>query len=433
MRKATALMFPILSAPLAGQAAMAVRLVPVGPSAPANLSEWEAKVRRDGWSQWVLLSGPGKDWTSDLEQILDTDPDLMEFGIGQWVVPQSSTLGKELSAREHWGSEARWALVDKHGAVLESGTTLPTKETLKALVERWGIQGPIQVLSSFLASHPDRVDALDTLLTRRVYLARRLMRPYLKPVKPLPANEFPTAPPDPPRLSRSLPDEMDEKIWGPVARLLGVAQRDQVVRYLDGAGTLILFSSGAALSPVMQGAASRSLPQIEEALRTQPDSYTLWDLWVRLQEIAGGRPLRPLLDSITPLPLPNAKVMPTDISLGIYISGAKRAGHWRDIVDLVQPWWNDQKETHRRVFTLDQDGKPGDALKGDWDRLIAPLVEAYLRLGRAFDADRVVRETMAWRPSPGLPRWASEVARQCGDEASAAQWARMTVPETGSQ
>ncbi|HET8900609.1 MAG TPA: hypothetical protein VFM84_01620, partial [Holophagaceae bacterium] len=60
-------------------------------------------------------------------------------------------------------------------------------------------------------------------------------------------------------------------------------------------------------------------------------------------------------------------------------------------------------------------------------------VESYLRLGRAYDADRVVREAMAWRPSPGLPQWSAVLAKRCGDEQMASQWARMVVPKQSAQ
>ncbi len=433
MRRAAALILPALAVPLAAQAAMVARPDSEGASTPNTLVEWVAKVKQDGWAQWVLLSGVSQDWTGELKKTLDSDPFLLETGIGQWVIPQASMLGKELCARERWSGETRWALVDKDGSVLDSGTTLPSAEFLKSLVERRGIQGPIQVLTAFLGSHPDRMDALSALLGKRVFLARTLMKPYLTYKKPpVDGGGLPQFP-DPPSLSKPLPEGEDERIWGPVARLMGTGERAQSLKDLTGVWSLMLRMAGAGLSPTMQQEASRCLPQIEDGLRARPDDYDLWSLWVRLQEVAGGRPLRPLLDSLTPLPLPNSKVIPDEFSLSGYIYGAKRANHWRDIVDLVQPWWNDQREHPRRFFMLGRDGKPMDTLEGDWDRLLSPLVEAYLRQGQGYEADRVVREAMEWRPSAGLPRWASELARRCGDEQSAAQWARMTVPKTGPQ
>lgn len=396
-------------------------------SRPVTVLQWEAKVRKDGWPQWVLMPGSGGTWTGEMDALLASDPGLLEIGLGQWEIPTREPLGRELCAREHWGTETRWALVDAQGAVLDTGTTLPTADQLRQILDRRGVQGPIQVLTAYLARHPDRLDALETLLTRRVILARKLMKPFLQPV-PKPKEEDPFQPPQPPVLAKPLSESEDARIWGPVAQLMDRAVQDHVEGSLDGVWSFSLLTAGAEDSPTMQAAAGRWLPDLESQLRVQPDDYRTWGLWVRLQGIAGGRSLRQLLDQLEPLPLPGAKVDPGSYPLGVYIAGARRRQRWRDIIDLVQPWWDQARETHYKVVMLDRDGRRMDGLKGDWDRLLAPLVEAYLRQGQPADADRVVREAMDWRPSSGLPSWASALARACGDEASAAQWARLPVP-----
>lgn len=429
MRRSALLAFLFLAAPLAAQTAVSLRSFAPEERVPGTIQAWEAKVRKEGWPQWVLLPGNTADWTGEMDKVLGSDPALLEYRLGQWSIPTAEPLGKELCAREHWGPETRWALVDKEGAVLDTGTALPSAHDLSDLLERRGIQGPIQVLTAFLGSHPDRADALNELLFQRVSLARALMQPYLQARKPqMDENGVPRAP-DPAVLAKPLPDGEDDRIWSPVARLVDLGLRNHCLQQLNGGWSFRLGTAGATHSPTMQAIAGRCLTDLEGALQMKPSDYNAWGFWVRMQEVAGGRPIRPLLDSITPLPLPNAKVMPDDYSLSEYISGAGRRQRWKDIVDLVQPWWDSRKETHWKVVMLDQDGKTMDSLKSDWDRLIAPLVEAYLRLGQGYDADRVVREAMAWRPSAGLPQWASALARRCGDEQSASQWARMAVPK----
>lgn len=429
MRRSALLALLFLAAPLAAQTAVSIRSFAPEERVPGTIQAWEAKVRKEGWPQWVLLPGNTADWTGEMDKVLGSDPALLEYHLGQWSIPTVEPLGKELCAREHWGPETRWALVDKEGAVLDTGTALPSAHDLSDLLERRGIQGPIQVLTAFLGSHPDRVDALNALLSRRVALARALMKPFLEPVKPQKDDGGPPRSPEPPGLAKPLPDDEDARIWGPVARLVALGLRNRCLNDMSGAWSFQLGYAGAAHSPTMQAIASRCLPDLESELQVKPDDYNVWGLWVRMQEVAGGRPIRPLLDSITPLPMPGTRVMPDDYSLGTYISGAARRQRWNDIVDLAQPWWDSRKETHWKVVMLDQDGKTMDSLKSDWDRLIAPLVEAYLRLGQGYDADRVVREAMAWRPSAGLPQWASALGRRCGDEQSASQWARMAVPK----
>lgn len=412
--------------PLGAQAAM-VQSTREPDSQPATVLQWEAKVRKDGWPQWVLMPGTGGSWTGDLDQLLATDPALLEIGLGQWEISTREPLGRELCAREHWGPETRWALVDAQGAVLDTGTSLPTAAQLREVLERRGIQGPIQVLTAYLGRHPERIDALGALLSRRAVLARKLMKPYLQAAPPAPDKD-PFRIDPAPALAKPLTEAEDARIWGPVAALMDQAVRDRVELSLDGAWSFILRTGGAGQSPTIQAAAARWLPDLEGQLRVRPDDYRTWGLWVRLQDLAGGRSLRQLLDQLEPLPLPGSEVTPGSYDLGVYIEGARRRQRWQDVVDLVQPWWNETRDTHYRVVMMDGEGRRMDALKGDWDRLLAPLVEAYLRLGQPADADRVVREAMDWRPSAGLPGWAAALARSCGDEASASAWARLPVP-----
>jgi hypothetical protein len=80
-------------------------------------------------------------------------------------------------------------------------------------------------------------------------------------------------------------------------------------------------------------------------------------------------------------------------------------------------------------LAIDEDGLKVDALKGQWDGFLKPLVEAHLRIGSTQEADRIVREVMAWMPSKGLPGWSSALAVSCGQPALASQWAALTVPK----
>ncbi len=430
MRRSAALILPILAAPLAGQFVMINK---ADEKAPATLQDWVAQVKSKGYSEWVLLPGATNDWTAQAGAVMDTDPDLLEYGVSKASFAFSSPVAREFRAREGWDSTTRWALVGKDGSVLQSGESVPDATVLRKALENHGVQGPIQLLEAFLGRHPDREDARTNLIFYRVSLASKLMKPYLGSPAGTEVTPKADAPyPQPKELSKPLSSADDARIWGPLAALTetGFQNGD----WANGFSAWIsrLDPSGARFSPLMQAMAARSLPVIEAQLQRYPSDFNAWDYWVHLQDIAGGRPLRPLLDSLQSLPLPGSSAMPSEFSLGFYIQGTARRHQWRNIVDLVQPWWDLEKEDRWKVVAMDMNGKLTDALKGTWDRVLSPLVEAYLRLGQAFDADRVVREAMAWRPSPGLPRWASDLARKCGDEASAAEWARMTVPKTGA-
>lgn len=431
MRRSAVLILSILAAPLAAQVVMISKSTE---KAPVTLQDWLNRVKSKGYAEWVLLPGDTNDWTAKAGAVMDSDPDLLEVGLAKESFSFSNPVARELRNREGWNSASRWVLMDKDGSVLQSGESTPEAASLRKALEDHGVQGPIQLLEAFLGRHPDREDARNSLILYRVLLATKRMKPYLrdplesrdslKPEGSVQARQS---------LSKPMSSEEDTRIWGPLAAQMEAEFQsgDWVAGF--SASNSLLESSGARFSPLMQAMAARSLPVIEAQLQRYPSDFSAWDYWVHMQDLAGGRPLRPLLDSLQPLPLPGSSVMPSEFSLGFYIKGAGLRHQWRNIVDLVQPWWDLEKESRWKVVAMDMNGKPSDALKGTWDRVLAPLVEAYLRLGQAFEADRVVREAMAWRPSAGLPRWASDLARKCGDEASAAQWARLTVPSSGSQ
>jgi hypothetical protein len=183
-------------------------------------------------------------------------------------------------------------------------------------------------------------------------------------------------------------------------------------------------------SPLMRDASRRCLPLVESALREHPGHHQAWTLWTQLAENAGGRPLRPLLESITPLP-GDVDFVPDSVLAG-YIRQARSRGDWADLLDLLGPRWEKKKEETYQVISVGEDGKrvEADTLKGTWDSLLEPLVEAHLRQGGAFEADRIVRESMAWMPSKGLPTWASALALRCGQPSWAAQWAALSVPKS---
>lgn len=431
MRRAATLILPVLAAPLAAQFVMINR---PDEKAPATLQDWVKRVKDTGFPEWVLLPGNAENWTSQTVALMDADADLLEMGLKTESFTVTNPVARELRTREGWGPESRWALLDKDGSVLESGASAPDATLLRKALERHGIQGKIQLLEAFLGRYPDREDARTNLIFFRLAVASKLMRPFFKS-QPQPegkvSGEDKSDPP--PELEKPLSEVDDAHIWGPVAALMGTDFQSGDWSSGFSAWTSRLEQSGARFSPTMQTMAARSLPVIEAQIQRYPTDFRAWDFWVHMQDLAGGRPLRPLLDSLQALPLPGSSVLPSEYSLGFYLQGAERRHQWPNIVDLVQPWWDEEKETHWKVVAMDINGKAADALKGTWDRVLGPLVEAYLRQGQAYEADRVVREAMEWRPSAGLPRWASELAHRCGDEQSAAQWARMTIPKTGSQ
>jgi len=396
---------------------------------PETLAQLARKLKRDRPASWVLLAGAradlsaaSADWLPNFQKALRTDDELSAVGLPVLSLGSKSPLGAELRARHGWGPEARWALMASDGTTLESEAGPAHPKRLADLLAGHGIQGETRELEAFLAKHPGHLQAQETLLG--MYLRRAIARSG--PVsRPLPSKEGEGGVPKP--QPEPLSEREDEAIWGKAARLL-----ERMIQSGDWrlgpmwAWTAIRYPDGHR-SSLMQEASRRALPVVEEALRQHPGHHQVWMLWAQLAENAGGRSLRNLMDSITPAP-GDLEFVPESVLVG-YIQDARNRGDWTNVVDLLGPRWERKKEESYTVVALDEDGQKVDALKGQWESLLKPLVEAHLRLGSTLEADRIVREVMAWMPSKGLPGWASALATSCGQPALAAQWATMTVPK----
>lgn len=426
------LLMAVLCGVLAGQSATISFRRP--DKEPETLAQLVRKLKRDRTASWVLLGGSRSDvhaeWLPGFQKALRTDDELSAVGLPVLSLGSKAPLASELRARQGWGPEARWALVAADGTTLESEAGPAHPKRLADLLAGHGIQGEMRELEAFLAKHPGHLQAQETLLA--LYLRTAIARTGAHTAartgpasKPAPAKEGESGAqkPEPELLSEG----EDQAIWGKAARLL-----ERVIQSGDWrlgpmwAWTAIRYPNGHH-SPLMAEASRRALPAVEEALRQHPGHHQVWMLWAQLAENAGGRSLRNLMDSITPAP-GDPEFVPESVLVG-YIQDARSRSDWAGLVDLLGPRWERKKEEGYTVVALDEEGQKVDALKGRWESFLKPLVEAHLRLGSTLEADRIVREVMAWMPSKGLPGWASALATSCGQPALASQWATMAVPK----
>ncbi|HJW44509.1 MAG TPA: hypothetical protein VJ463_08630 [Geothrix sp.] len=394
---------------------------------PETLAQLARKLTRDRTASWVLLEGsrsdPRADWVPGFRKALVTDDELSTVGLPVLSLGSKSPLASELRVQQGWGTEARWVLMASDGRTLESEAGPSNPRRLADLLAGHGIQGKIRELEVFLAKHPGHLQAQETLLG--LYLRSALV--HTGQTLNLPPPKEADGGAKKADSEQLLSEAEDQAIWGKAAKLL-----ERVIQ--SGDWRLGPMWTWAAMryptgrrSPLMQEASRRALPIVEEALRQHPGHYQVWAVWAQLAENAGGRSLRNLMDSITPVP-GDAEFVPESILTG-YIQGARGRGDWASVVDLLGPRWEQKKEGDYRILAIDEDGLKVDALKGQWDGFLKPLVEAHLRLGSTQEADRIVRDAMAWMPSKGLPGWASALAAGCGQPALAAQWAAIPVPK----
>lgn len=410
----------MLCGALLGQTATVIMKAPE--KEPESLAQLARKLKRDQGAGWVLLEGPQGAWLAEFRDQLRTDEDLQAVGLPVRTLGAASPLAAELRARQGWGPEAAWALVGPEARVLESGRSLPSPRQLADQLDRHGIHGEIRDLEAFLALHPGHIQAAEKLLGRYLGLADRRTSALLKP-----AGGSGADPERPPELPRPLTEAEDARIWGKAAAMMErmILSGDWRLGPMFGWGAR-RYATGR-FSQLMQAASRRCLPVVEEALRQHPGHFQPWLIWVQLAENVGGRPLRPLLDSLVPAPW-EADAIPEQV-FAAYVRDAKARGDWNGIVEVMGPRWDRRREESLQVVSIGEGGKVQDPLKPTWDALLHPLVEAQLRGGNAQEADRIIREAMAWMPSKELPGLASRLALRCGQPSLAAQWASLSVPK----
>lgn len=415
------LLMAVLCGVLAGQSATIAFRKPE--KEPESLAQLARKLKRDRTASWVLLEGTRSEWVSGFRKALDSDDELSTVGLPIMSLGSKSPLASELRSQQGWGPEARWVLVAADGKNLESEAGPATPRRLADLLAGHGIQGRMRELEVFLAKHPGHLQAQETLLG--LYLQTAIARTGQTLSSP-PSKE---AEGEAKKVASEqlLPEAEDQAIWGRTARLMERVIQSGDWRLGPMWGWATMHYPTGRLSPLMQEVSRRALPIVEEALRQHPGHYQAWAVWAQLAENAGGRSLRNLMDSITPAP-GVTEFVPESVLIG-YIRDARGRGDWAGLVDLLGPRWELKKEDGYRVVAIDEEGLKVDALKGQWESLLKPLVEAHLRLGNTLDADRIVREVMAWMPSKGLPGWASALATSCGQPALASQWASLAIPK----
>jgi hypothetical protein len=390
--------------------------------APTTWSELKSALRHGEEPAWVVVEDPAQPMAGTLAERLKEAP-LVETDFKVHSTMVNGPFGKDLRTALGWEGP-HWALLNAKAQVVLAGTRVPSAADLAAQVELAGVKTRLAILAAFVVRNPDHLEAREAYLGELLKVAQRRMAPLLKPQAKTGEDEK-----APTELLHPLTEEDDLRIWGRTA-----AELERFV--LSGAclrvsGWMILGRAweAATLSPTMKAMAVKCLPTVEEALRQTPGHWTVWFWWEKLAAVAGGRPLRPVLASLQPVPGQSPQGIPPETVLKGFIQRAKAAKDWAAIRDLLSPRWEHEQQESVSVVMVDASGKPAeDGLGFSWDNYLSALLEAQLRLGDTQEAQRMVDAVLQWMPGAvSLPRRAAAVAKACGFEDFAARWSAIKV------
>ena len=384
-------------------------------SNPADAFERQLKQNRLG--MWLVLDDEAATWGTAARALMLED-NLVALNLPLLLAggKKPDAMSTYLRERYGWVRGGHWALLDATGRVQAEGATPPTAAGLGAAAERAGLKTRAQELVEFLARNGDHLEAQTALLREWNLIACRRTKRALGPVpeKPVAAAE-----PDQPEEPRLLGIEQDLKIWSETARLLDhLFQGD----WIEVAGELPMALAGdeATYSPSMRDLWTHHLPQVEGALRRQPNSWDLWRVWILGADVSGGRPLAPLLDSLEPLPGTAPEDWPPAAVLEAFVRDAKKRGDWRAIREAMEPRWEEWRRDARRAA---MGSGTGERI---WNRVLQPLLEALIRLGDAGTADQVVAQAIDSLRWEGVAALARDLAQRLNRSDLAVRWGALS-------
>ncbi|HJW43726.1 MAG TPA: hypothetical protein VJ463_04695 [Geothrix sp.] len=388
-------------------------------SALPPAESFDRELKRNRLGTWLVLEDEGAAWGAVVRAALDEEA-LAELNLPLRVVSggkQSDALAAHLRDRYGWAKGAHWALVDAKGRILAEGSGQPTASGLVGAAEQAGILSRTQELTAFLRQHPDHLEAQGALLRERVLVANRRTRKRLGPPKetvPAKAEAKPAdeKPPEPPR---ELDAEADLQVWSQVA-----GQLDDLFTgaFPETAWDLSrsLNASLAEHSPVVKAVLARHRGDMEEALRRRPNAAETWMVWLMASRKCGGWPLRPLIQSLQPLPGTGPAEWPPMMVQSEFIKDARARRDWAAIRELLEPRWEGMKT-----------GEFGQGFMGNlWAQTLSPLLEALVAMGAAESADQVLNEALSMGGSANLPGQARDLATRLNRPDLAARWGALT-------
>jgi len=393
----------------------------------------------------VVVDGPKGEWKSKVDA-LTSDPEWLDTELGvSYYGSKAAEVETLLRQKYQAGPRPQWVLFGAGSRVVATGGSVPDAKAMAKVVEESGLRSTLQILRDFVRRNPEHLEARGTLCawirpkaSKKTLLRTggkvEPMRPadesydYAKVQKERDAKEEAKAQEQmeekPPT---QLGPEEDQAIWGEVAGLLAKSFRSG--DWIEMQAWHLALDEAAVHSPIMQEMSRGAVSEVERALARNPSAWNIWQVWLGLTRTFGGKPIRPLLDNLVPLPTDSPMAWPPYPVRNAYVKDARKRKDWTGIKDLLLPQievnrlWEAALE-QKTEYVVRKDGKIQENTEtGDyWRGTLEPLVEALLWLGDVGQADDLVRDRFGRHPWSGLPARAAGLALRCNQPNLAAQW-----------
>jgi len=300
------------------------------------------------------------------------------------------TEGSRLRKRLGLGCRSSaWVLLGRDGRVLASGGTLPGPEVLIQALEAAGEQSPVALLEAFLKERPEHTEARMDLIRA---LGNRLQAR-------LQDHSFSG--------NHDLTPEADARIWGPVARELGLLFQDESWIGSDLNLDLLPEDVPERSSPLMKALYRRHQAQLLAGLRRFPDNPTAWLNLLRMNRTLNDEGLTRSLEGIGwfQAHLADTAALPYGPVARSLHREAMKTGDWRQAMAALQILWREWAVP--RLELLDQETERTAV----WTQLLAPLIEAMCRSGNEASVPPLLGELDESWAQAGIPERLSALAR----------------------
>ena len=385
--------------------------------------------RKDLHDRWKALKVPEKTTVSDPDEVEDLYFEITPVSSNvSLIVINGQQFGEQISAllkhykiiewkvrnitldqaqsellceEEGWPKgETYWALRDRK-AMLAHGPGLPNENEIfqvlqNSVVEKWS-----ETLRRFILEHPTHTDAKINLLRESIRVAEQRTKDKIGTM----------AGRDPQLL---LDDEDDEAIWGDLSRRFKQLFLTMLDTGLPWFWTGPLCESRLFMhSNKMKDVARGLLPSVEAFLMHQPNDNSLWDIWLSMSELDGRRRYTDLKETLVLSPKEDPRLFPSMLARGRLVKHYLERSDWQALINVLESPWAVERD------------RPTEKNEWTWSTYQQHLLEAYLRLGKDYEADMFLT---AWEQSPAwetVLQGAIALAEKCDRDTLAERWKRL--------